>query len=469
MATIDNMLCIANEEIPAAWAAPASFALTRTAVPYLLIAADRRDGMIDLILYHKTKTGAELLGQRKLPLSVDRVIAEKMTGALFQQIQLRRKMGNGTVQGVVQDFESVFQRTEAEMQMFRKLMELLTSQNGISIGAVNETIRGIVSGCTFNFSKYAPFFKKQPAQNTMLHLFNGAFMEWNGVMRMLREFVYSYPQWVEDPHGDMQIVLCGSLLKLACLAEPSFGSVSNVQFSPSSSQLLYRMSYEMLKSPERAQWKLFMVLNSYPYEKSMIETYAKNTASKQPQRKASGNARIKVFSEQMLAVPQDAGIYAAKLGGRKLPLNGRLMHMDERNGRLLALPFTEEFSGLIAEGTVTLGDVTWTQEQDGWTVTVKYTCGDRQYNLRPQLYREAQIRATESFPGLVMYKLPGRPDMFLSNASGAIRAELYGGEKQDGLIRMSDSETTYLKLYRDRTEFLGQVDYRVKRGGGQNG
>lgn len=468
MATIDSMLCIANEEIPAAWAAPASFALTRTAVPYLLIAADRKDGMIDLILYHKTKTGAELLGQRKLPLSVDRLIAEKMTGALFQQIQLRRKMGNGTVQGVVQDFESIFQRTEAEMQMFKKLMGLLASQNGISIGAVNETIRGIVSGCTFNFSKYAPFFKKQPAQNTMLHLFNGAFMEWNGVMRMLREFMYEHQQWVEDPHGDMQIVLCGSLLKLACLSEPSFGSVSNVQFSPSSSQLLYRMSYEMFKSPARGQWKLFMVLNNYPYEKAMLETYAKNAAPKQ-QRRPDAKAKIRVFSEQMLALPLDAGIYAAKIGGKKLPLNGRLMHRDEQKNRLLAAPFTEQFSALIAEGTVEIRSLTWTQEQDGWTIAVKYACGGREYNLRPQIYRESQITMLENFPGLVMYKLPGKPEMYLSNASSAVRAELYGGVKNDGLIRMDSSETTYLRLYRDRTTFLGQIDYRMKRGGGQNG
>ena len=470
MATNEKMLRIGNEEIPESWAAPASYVLTKSDMPYLLIVSDRKDGMLELALFRKTNRDAELVAQRLLPFSVNRMIAGKMTGALIQQIQLRRKMGTGTVQSVLRDFESIFRSSETRLEHFSKLSELLLQENQIRFAAVNEAIEKIVDSCEMDFSMYAPFFRREPAQNTMLHLFNGMFMEWNGLMRLIQLFLMEQTQWTEDPHCDLHIVMCGSLLRLACLAEPNLGNASILQFSPSNGQLLYKMSYEMLKNEKHQYFKLYMTVNAGQYAKTMLEAYAGSTAQKQVQR-AAETATIQVFAERMLALPEAAGVYAGYVGGKLLPLNGILLHKDEEGGRLLAAPFSEAFSVLVAEGAVRFQTLDWTKADNGWNITVKYTYNGKQYSLRPKFFGEDQITMVERFPDLVMYKVSGKPEMYLSCCSSEIRAELFGGKKQDGRILLDASdESTYLRLYRNHSEYLGQVDYRIrKKGGGQNG
>ncbi len=464
------MLCIGNEEIPASWAAPASFALTKANMPYLLIVADRKDGMLDMILYRKTGQNAELVSQRRLPFSVNRMIAGKMTGALIQQIQLRRKMGTGTVQSVLKDFESIFRSSDARLMHFRKLSELLLQENKISFAAVTETIEKIVDSCVFDFASYAPFFRRPAAQNTMLHLFNGIFMEWNGIMQLIQDYLTEQTVWMEDAHCDLHLVMCGSLLKMACLAEPNLGNVTNLQFSSSSGQLLYKMSYEMMKNEKHKCFKFYITVNAGQYSAVMLDAYAKRAAQNHAV-KVSEVSTIPVFTDRMLALPGDAGVYAGYVGGKLLPLNGILLHRDEAGNRLLTAPFSEAFSLLIAGGAVKFQMLEWTKTDDGWSIAVKYTYGGRQYSLRPRTYREDQITVIGRFPDLVMYKVSGHSDMYLSCCSNTIRAELYGGKKQDGRILLdSAEESTYLRLYQGQNGFLGQVDYRIKKkGGGQNG
>ena len=437
-------------------------------MPYLLIVADRKDGMLELLLFHKAERDAELVAQRKLPFSVNRTIAGKLTGALIQQIQLRRKMGTGTVQSVLKDFESVFRRSDTAAALFRKLAGLLQEQT-IRFAEVSGVIEQIVRTCEFDFARYAPFFRMQPAQNTMLHLFNGAFMAWNGLMQLLRDFVYEQPMWKEDARGDLQVVMCGSLLRLACLAEPSMGNVTNLQFTPSNRQLLYQMSCDMFSDAGRKYFKFYLTINNAQYARIMQDAYARQSI----QKKTAGAApvRIGIFAERMLAIPADAGVYAGHVGGRKLPFNGILLHHDEAGNRLLAAPFSEAFSALIAAGQITFHALEWEQQEDGWLFTVRCSYNGKQMSLRPRLYREEQITQLDSIPDLVMYKAPGRPEMYLSCSGGAVRAELYNGKKQEGRIRLDEqNENTYLRLYRDQDGFLGQVDYRVKKkGGGQNG
>ena len=470
MATNEKMLCIGNEEIPASWLAPASYALVGTKMPYLLIAADRKDGMLGLLLFHKTEQGAEFVAQRKLPLSVDRMITGKMTGALIQQIQLRRQMGTGTVQSILRDFESIFRKSDARTALFQELAGILAEENSIRFAAVAETIGQIVEACEFDFSVYTPFFRKQPVQNTMLHLFNGMFMEWNGLMQLLHDFLAEQTLWMEDAHCDLQVVMCGSLRKLASLAEPGMANVSNMQLTPSHTQLLNKMSYEMLRNETHPLFKNYLMINNASYEQIMQEAYTRQ-AAQQKQQKAAEPARVQVFAEKMLALPEDAGIYAGYVGGKKLPLNGILLHHDKEAGRLLVAPFTEDFSVLVAEGSVVFHALDWEKQEDGWQITVRYSYSGKQYSLRPRLYREEQITAVDPFPELVMYKVAGDPVMYLKCSSTAIRAELYGGSKASGRTRVNEqNESTYLRLYRDEDTYLGQFDYRVKKnGGGQHG
>ena len=204
--------------------------------------------------------------------------------------------------------------------------------------------------------------------------------------------------------------------------------------------------------------------------KSVRAEHMAQQAVQQHAASVSAPVRIQVFSERMLALPSDAGVYAGHVGGRRLPLNGILLHHDEEGNRLLAAPFSEEFSALAAAGTVTFHALEWEKREDGWQISVRYSYNGKQATLRPRLYREEQIVTVERFPELVMYKTPGKPEMYLSCSGGDIRTELYGGTKHDGRIRFNEqSECTYLRLYRDQV-FLGQVDYRVKKkGGGQNG
>ena len=164
-------------------------------------------------------------------------------------------------------------------------------------------------------------------------------------------------------------------------------------------------------------------------------------------------------------------MYAGYVGGKLLPLNGILLHHDEAGGRLLAAPFSKMFSVLIAEGAIRFQLLEWAKTDEGWSITVKYTYCGRQYSLRPKLYREDQITMIGKFPELVMYKVSGKSEMYLSCNSSEIRTELYGGEKRDGRILLNGTdESNYLRLYRNHSEYLGQVDYRIKKkGGGQNG
>ncbi|MBR3630034.1 MAG: hypothetical protein IKN55_06135 [Oscillospiraceae bacterium] len=466
MATNEKMLCIGNDEIPESWTAQASYALVQTNLPYLLIVSDRPDGTLEMHLFRRKEREAVFVAHRKLPLSVDHRIAEKMTGALIQQMQLRRKMGNGTAQSILRDFESIFRKSDARTALFQKLSGFFAQENAIRFAAVNETIGQIVQTCEFDFSNYAPFFRQPPVQNTMLHLFNGMFMEWNGLMQLVHDFLTEQTLWMEDARCDLQVVMCGSLLKLACLSEPGMGNVNSMLFTPSHGQLLYKMSYEMLRNEAHALFKFYLTVNNAPYAAILLEAYHKQAVQKQ---RAAVPATIRVFSEKLLALPEDAGIYAGHTGGRKIPLNGILLHHDADGGRLLTAPFTQEFSALVAEGSVTFYALDWEKQEEGWQITVRYSYNGKQYSLRPKLYREEQITQIGTFPDLVMYKAADSPEMYLSCSGGDVHVEVYGGRKTAGRTCLdSRSGSTYLRVYREG--YLGQFDYRVKKnGGGQHG
>ena len=63
MAMHEKMLSIGDGTLPASWAAPASYALVRTGMPYLLVVTDRKDGMLEMLLFHRSEQNAELVAE----------------------------------------------------------------------------------------------------------------------------------------------------------------------------------------------------------------------------------------------------------------------------------------------------------------------------------------------------------------------------------------------------------------------
>ncbi|MBQ7002948.1 MAG: hypothetical protein IJN57_03105 [Oscillospiraceae bacterium] len=458
-------LNIAGEEMPGAWAAGATYAITRANTPFLLIVAEREDAFLDAILYQKG--GAGLLAQVKIPMQMMQCLTDKLTGAFMQQILLRQKHAPMRVNEVLRDFSALFRRSPEAQQLFQQLAGIVTADpNQLTFSGIQPVFRKLVQTCELEPVMYPQILRKRGIENTMMQLYAASLTEWNQLTALLRDFLRRQSVWLNEPNADLQIHFCGSIRKLAVLAEPSAVHKSTIQMNQNSRDMLYGMTMEMLRVPEKqTPWRMQMAIYAGDYEKMMLEGYHNFQARTAGAQNAETHpANVRVFHDTVLSLPAEFGIYAGSVQGRKLPVNGSLVQTSPLDGSLLIAPFSDAFSTLIAQGKVTVQNMQWTAEGDNLQFTVEFTHEGRSIRPAPRIYTPQDVCRVTTPPELILFRTPNTSGMHVRMENTTMQAALYGGIRRGKAVQaQAGMYRYYFKLYRDDA-FLGQFDYLLAKG-----
>ena len=448
-----KFLRISKEDIPGGWAANASFGLTKTAAPFLLIITDRKDGLQDMLLFQKQDNHVSFLGQRCLQFHLGQHLAQKLTASIFLQLQIRRHIPNRTVQNIIRDYASLFQPSDVATSVFRELETLLSQQASISYGKILTLVQKLTSECKMHFSSYEHFFSNSGLYNSMLHFFNASYMAWNGIVRMIGDFLQEQAAWGNATAGDIQIVFYGSMMTLASICEPQMAKNQMMQFTPASKQLLYRKTSEMLQETvTKRNWRLFMAVADYPFEQVLIEAYEKNRSARAEIQK-NQKSSVSIFTEDVFCLPGSACAYAGKRGGASLAFV-RGQQPEEAPGFLVP-PYSKQFAAQIAQGIVRPLKEEWVKRGNGWEFALEYAFRNEVYRIKPHLFENVRMIPEAEMPAIIFAKKKEFESLCISLDGGRYRVDLFHGNKQKDVVLMENGMSEcYVQIYDDYTYLM---------------
>ena len=454
-------IIISNERIPEEWFVQMTKQLPDTDKTYTLIVADRKDKLQDLFLFRRDDTVFSLTGHCKLPFHFQQSIAECLTSAVLQQIQIQHRLGNRDDISVLQYFSMLFKVTSETQQVFQVLSQDIISKQPISYQKIYQSMIKLAEMNVFDFTKYQTAFETSNQQNLFFSFHEQIMMLWNFWMQLISQFLNAQQCFVQDGESDIQLLLYGDARVFANFAEPSISCAQTIRFVPMSNQQLYQMTAEMLKCASNQNRRIYMTAMEFSFEEAIVHHYREYRKIKEKE-KSTEQVEVAVFHDTMVCLPFQEGIYAGKISGTKLPFNGSLVHSIEEKDVMLVAPFSEAFATLYAAGKVVVDQLKWEPENDGWKITVEFIYDGVRFRPAPRIYSSDRMVTVPLFPPTVVYKKAGESPLFVyTTANTDLYADLYNGELSGNAVRLKETaDAIYLKLYRADGSYLGQVDYR---------
>lgn len=456
-----NSIIISNERIPEDWFVQMMRQLPDTDKPYTLIVADREDKLQDLFFFRRDDTAFSLVARCKLPFHFHQSIAECLTSAFLQQIQIQHKLGKRDDISVLQYFSMLFKSTSETQQFFQTLAQDIQSRQPLSFQKIYLSMIKLAENDMFDFTQYQTVFETNHQQNMFFSFHGQIMMLWNSWMQLISQFLNAQQCFVKEGESDLQILLYGNARIFANFAEPSISCAQTIRFVPMSNQQLYQMTAEMLKRVPNPNRRIYITAMQFGFEEAIVHQYKEYLKEKANDR-STEQVEVAVFHDTMLCLSYKEGIYAGKISGTKLPFNGSLVHSVEEKDIMLVAPFSEAFATLYAAGKVTVDQLKWETENDSWKITVEYTYDGVRFRPAPKIYSCDKLVSVPLFPPVVVYKKAGESALFAYTASNTdLCVDLYNGEISGNSVRLKETaDAIYLKLYQKNGTYLGQVDYR---------
>lgn len=457
---IQGTIKIYNEEIPESWAANMSYCLTKAVTPFLMIISDNDDNSIEISLLQKKDKNVFFVKKIKFPLNAFRCTAGAMTSVFMQQLRKSRMYSDNSLHDFLNMFQEMFYPSEIKKEIFMKLSRVLSQE--VSFSKIQKIILMLFEKCEIDFSRYSGFLKINNGTNPIISFLADVMTQWNLFIRAVREFLTECPEWKNANNSDLHIFMCGSIRFMSLFIEPENASLETIDLS--GRYMIYQMTNEMLKSADiPVNYHLSFTICKESFNKILLNCYysLKENAGTGTMQKTMTH----IFSDKLLCLPETAGIYAGSVKGQFFRFNGNLIHEDKEKNIILAAPFSDEFSTLIALDKVQLNEMNWEYTEDGWKFTLEFTYGSYRYRPRPKVFETSDMIMLEDFPKVVIYQKQNESDFNLYSVQDNIHIELFHGESSENAVRLDGkSKILYFKLYQNDDTFLGQVNYTfIKR------
>ena len=451
---------ISNEELPESLVADISYRLAKADTPFLLTVSDDDDNkFINFTLLYKNGKTPSFVKRIKFPFDVHKIIADCMTSAIIQQIKI-----NHDVQNVINIFQNIFSGSKIENDLFVQISRLLLQESNLQFNKINNIMLQLIEKGKINFSNYAGSFKIKNERNPMFRFLAVTILHWNLLIKAICSFLTEQTEWKNSQDKGLNLFLCGNVKFMASFIDPESSSVKNLKFSSLKPcrGMLYKITNSMLNfENETAYCNLLVTISENSFDKLLLDYYNKRYSN------VSASMQLitaPVFNEKLVCIPDSAGIYAGGFKGNLFPFNGELIFKEKEQGIFVILPLSDEFSTLIAIGSVKIDEAIMERIEEGWKFSLAFTYGERKYRPEPKVFNNSNILLYDDFPKISVYQLTGKEDFNVCAMQGNIRIELFNGKKSENSVKIDGkSKKLYFKLYQS-DNFLGQIDYSfIKR------
>ena len=455
-----SAIIIGNEEVSADWLAVSYYKLTRSAAPFLLMVSDKNENSIRLLLLKRNAAGAEVVDEAVVPLKLSNYISTGLTGYFFKQL----KAGGGqNIQNAFSEFQNLFESGISRGQYMNDLSKIVSSY-GLSFSRVNQVVAKLLNDCRIDYSTYITMKKRANAVSPVWDIYAYAMLEVISFAKAISKFLEQYKEQNIDI-SMTQICMCGRIRDLILLVEPEMYNSANISYPSVPISDTRSMVYRILASilaQKGAKGPAVNIINQ-DFEVMILRNVRQNN-----QQNDSFSLRpdmVQVYNEKLLWIPKDAGITAANVNGPRYKFNGSLVKEAEGEDMVCVLPYSDEFSTLIALGEVQIEKAELTKTAEGWQFETVFGYRGRKFCPKPRVFSsDNTVRLTE-LPVVVMFKSQQDGNMYImSNNVNDMRIEVYNGQKVNGAVKLPQSKVMYLKIYGENNCYLGQTDYSfVKR------
>ncbi len=469
METNPQMFLLGNQPMPVRFAGKETFKLsdTSSAYSYMLVSSDTSDGLQELFLYQKKEKNYRLLAKRKLPFSFSSGLAQKITSILFQHIWYCRQNPDTSLEGFLNDFSTLFVKTERSILLMKELAPLCT-QPQISYEAIYQIICQLLDKCEWNQQAYQIYISKKMKHHPMRILYKSNFVDWMIFCQLTAEFLSECREWKEDNYPMLSFYCCGSAYQTAltsCIHTQMTDKDRNDEkqgiLNPGKDTDIFQQTEKIFQTTHQNLKGFSFRITRTSYETQIIRSYT--IALKETARQAQAQ-QFPLYAETALCLPKDAAIHTGKWKGTVRTITSA----DGAEEYIMPAPLSEEFAALVASGKAKILSQTWSKRDEGWVFSMQYTYQDRTaenpYRPAEKYYSNENLIFINSFPEILVKQKKGQSNLSILAKQSEYSVGMSNAILDRNSLKLEIPEKLpyhymlYFKIFDSKQRYLGQFD-----------